>query len=243
MGVHSDQHVAPRPPLSRKRILEAAMALADENGIELLSMRRLGQALGVEAMSLYGHVRSKSDLVDAMVDSVFAEIVFPDDTADWRSVMRRRAESVRAVLRRHPWAIPLMQSRTTPGPATLAHHDRMLGTLRRAGFSVVLTAHAASAMDAYVYGFALQERALPFDTGTQTAELAESIMAQMPAGEFPFLVEIAREHVMKPGYDYGEEFAFGLELVLTGLERARRAERRAGRQAPPRGPGGRGAER
>jgi hypothetical protein len=199
------------------------MALAESHGLETLTMRRLGQ-------ELYGHVRNKSDLIDAMVDAVFAEIAFPTDESGWRSVMRSRAESVRAVLRRHPWAIPLMQSRTTPGPATLGHHDRLLGTLRQAGFSVVLTAHAASVIDAYVYGFALQERALPFETGEQTAELAESIMAQMPAGEFPYLVEVARDHVMRPGYDYGEEFGYGLELVLDGLERARTAERRAARR-------------
>ncbi len=212
-----------RPRLNRERVLQAAVSLADGSGIEALSMRKLGQQLGVEAMSLYKHVDNKDDLLDGMIDGVFAEIDLAPDESSWRVAMRRRAVSVRQVLRRHPWAAPLMQSRTNPGPRTLGHLDALIGMLRGAGFSVVLTAHALSAVDAYVYGFAMQEKALPFDTEERSTELVQEILAAMPADEWPHLVEFSREHVLKPGYDYGQEFEWGLDLVLDGLERARTA--------------------
>ena len=211
----------PRQPLSRERVVRAAMALADAGGIDALTMRRLGDELGVEAMSLYRHVANKDDLIDGMTDAVFAEIELPSGATDWRTAMRERAVSVRAALSRHPWATPLMQSRTSPGPATMRHHDTVIGTLRTAGFSVALTAHAFSALDSYIYGFALQQRSLPFETGEQTAELAEAILAQFPAEAYPHLAELTVQHVLQPGYDYGDEFEFGLDLVLDGLERAR----------------------
>jgi AcrR family transcriptional regulator len=221
MAVEPDQDAAPRLPLTRNRILRTAIALADEAGIESLSMRRLGQALGVEAMSLYHHVANKEDLLDGMVDVVFGEVELPSREGDWRTAMRRRADSFRAVLARHRWAIGLVDSRTAPGPATLRHHDAVLGCLRGAGFSVELAAHAFAALDSYLYGFALQERNLPLEAGEQTAELAEAILAQLPAEEYPHLVELTVDHVLQPGYDFGNEFAFGLDLVLDGLERAR----------------------
>lgn len=210
-----------RPRLSRERVLQAATALADESGIEALSMRKLGEQLGVEAMSLYNHVASKDDLLDGMVDDVFAEIDLAPGEPSWRAAMRRRAMSVGAVLQRHPWAVPLMQSRTHPGHNTLAHLDALIGVLRGAGFSVVLTAHALSALDAYVYGFAMQEQALPFDTEERSAEVVEQILTSVPSEQWPYLVEFSREHVLRPGYDYGWEFEWGLDLVLDGLERAR----------------------
>jgi AcrR family transcriptional regulator len=216
----TDQRRA-RPRLSRDRVLEAAVALADVHGIEALSMRKLGEQLGVEAMSLYKHVANKDDLLDAMVDSVFAEIDLAVGQADWRASVRARAVSVRAVLARHAWAVPLMQSRTNPGPSTLTHLDALIGVLRRAGFSVVLTAHALSALDAYVYGFAMQERALPFDTEQRSTEVVQHILTAVPADRWPHLVELSREHVLQPGYDYGQEFEWGLDLVLDGLEQAR----------------------
>jgi AcrR family transcriptional regulator len=211
---------AARAPLSRERVLTSAIALADAGGIEALTMRRLGQELGVEAMSLYRHVANKDDLLDGMVDVVFSEIELPSDGTDWRTGMRERAISVRAALTRHPWATPLMQSRSTPGPATLRHHDTVIGTLRSAGFPIALVAHAFSALDSYIYGFALQQRSLPFETEEETAELATAIMARFPADQYPHLVELTVEHVLQPGYDYGEEFALGLDLILDGLERA-----------------------
>jgi AcrR family transcriptional regulator len=209
-----------RPPLNRDQVLRAAVALADEHGIGGLSMRKLGEAVGVEAMSLYNHVASKSDLLDGMIDVVFSEIDLPPGGLGWRSAMRRRAICARAVLRRHPWAIGLMESRTSPGPATLRHHDAVLGCLREAGFSIELTAHAYSLLDSYIYGFALQEATLPFGTGQEAAEVARQMFGPGFAQQYPHLTEMAVEHVLQPGYDYGDEFGIGLDLILDGLQAA-----------------------
>ncbi|MEA2704381.1 MAG: hypothetical protein QOD63_2326 [Actinomycetota bacterium] len=210
----------PRARLSRERVLAAAVAFADEHGIESLSMRKLGEAVGVEAMSLYNHVANKDDLLDGMIDLVFGEIALSSGEDGWKSAMRRRAMAVRSTLSRHRWAIGLMESRTSPGPANLRHHDAVIGCLREAGFSIPLTAHAYSALDSYIYGFAMQERNLPFDSPEQTSELAQAIMANFPVDAYPHLAELAIEHVLQPGYDYANEFEFGLDLLLDGLQRA-----------------------
>jgi AcrR family transcriptional regulator len=215
-----DAAPAPRGPLTRERVLLTGLALADEHGLDWLSMRKLGQALGVEAMSLYHHVANKEDLIDGMIDLVFAEIELPSSDDDWKTAMRARARSARRVLSRHRWATGLLESRSTPGAANLRHHDAVIGCLRRAGFPIALVAHAYSALDSYIYGFAMQEPALPFETPEQTAELADAIMARFPVGEFPHLAELMFEHVLQPGYDYAEEFEFGLDLLLDGIERA-----------------------
>lgn len=207
-----------REPVTRQRALDAAVALADAEGIGAVTMRRLAQELGVEAMSLYHHVSGKDDILDGMVDAVFAEIEIPDDT-EWRGAMEQRARSMRAALGRHPWALGLMESRSQPGPATLAHHEAMLRCLRRAGFSLAATAHAAALLDAFIYGFAMQEAQLPFETGEQTQELAADIMSGFPEGAYPYFTEFAMGHVMQPGYDFADEFDFGLDIVLDGLER------------------------
>jgi AcrR family transcriptional regulator len=212
-----------RIPLSRGRVLRAAVAFADESGIGSLTMRKLGEALGVEAMSLYNHVANKDELLDGMVDLVFSEIDLPSGGEDWKTAMRQRAVSARQALSRHRWAIGLMESRTSPGPATLRHHDAVIGSLRASGFSIEMAAHAYSVLDSYVYGFALQEASLPFDTAEETAELAEMILKRLPADEYPHLTELTVEHVLQPGYDYGNEFAFGLDLILDGLDMARDA--------------------
>jgi AcrR family transcriptional regulator len=217
----AEHAAAYRAPLSRDRVLRAAVDLADQAGISSLSMRKLGEALGVEAMSLYNHVASKSDLLDGMIDIVFSEIDLPSgDDGGWRAAMRRRAISARDVLRRHPWAIGLMESRTSPGPATLRHHDATLGCLRRGGFSIELTAHAYSLLDSYIYGFALQEASLPFGTGEEAARVAEEISAQFASGQYPYLTEMAMTHVVQPGYEYGDEFETGLDLILDSLQAA-----------------------
>ena len=221
MAPPTEPATEPRIPLSRERVLRAAVAFADERGIGALSMRKLGEALGVEAMSLYNHVANKDELLDGMVDLVFSEIDLPSDAADWKTAMRERALSARQALARHPWAIALMQSRTSPGPATLRHHDAVIGSLRKAGFSIETAAHAFSLLDSYIYGFALQEASLPFDTAEETAEVAETIMSRFPADEYPHLTELTLEHVLQPGYDYGNEFEFGLDMILDGLEQAR----------------------
>ena len=222
MGVSTGRSARRRIPLSKERVIGEAVALADEHGIGTLSMRRLADRLGVEPMSLYHHVANKDEILDAMVDVVFGEIDLPSKRAGWRKAMRDRAASARAALRRHPWAIGLMESRANPGPATLRHHDAVIGCLRRGVFTVALTAHAFSAIDSYLYGFAMQELNLPFSTPEETAAMAVTFLEQFPATEFPHLAELTTEHVLQPGYDYGDEFEFGLNLILDGLERSRR---------------------
>jgi len=216
----ADLSARTRLPLSRDRVLHAAIALADANWIESLTMRRLGHELGVEAMSLYNHVANKEDVLDGAVDLVFSEISLPFDQADWKAASRNRAISAHEALLRHPWATSLMQSRTRPGPATLRHHDSVLGSLRKAGFTLVMAAHAVSVIDGYVYGFTLQQINLPLQTPEQVAEVGGDILRQI-AGEYPNLAEMIVEHALKPGYDYGEEFDFGLDLILDGLEQLR----------------------
>jgi AcrR family transcriptional regulator len=209
---------APRARLNRERVLSTAIALADSGGIESLTMRRLGEELGVEAMSLYNHVANKEDLLNGMVDAVFGEIELPSHSDDWKTAIRKRSVSFRAALSRHPWATGLKDSGTNPGPATLRHHDRVIGTLRNAGFSVAMAAHAFSAVDSYIYGFAMQEKSLPFSTEEETAAMAHIMLAQLPANEYPYLAELTSDHVLKPGYNYGDEFPLGLDLILDGLE-------------------------
>jgi AcrR family transcriptional regulator len=209
-----------RIPLNRERVLRAALELADRNGIESLTMRRLGEAVGVEAMSLYNHVANKVDLLDGLIDLVFGEIELPSTEGSWKVAMRRRGISTRTVLSAHPWAVGLMESRTSPGPATLRHHDAVLGSLLSAGFTLELAAHAYSVLDSYIYGFALQERGLPFDTPEEAAELAQVMVEQFPADEYPHLARFTFGHVLQPGYDYGREYEYGLDLVLDGLDRA-----------------------
>jgi AcrR family transcriptional regulator len=215
------KRLQPRERLTRERVLLAALDLADSSGVEALSMRRLGQELGVEAMSLYNHVANKDDLLDGMVDIVFGEISLPEPGEDWKEAMRRRAVSAREALARHPWAIGRMESRSRPGPETLRHHDAVIRCLREGGFSISLTAHAYSLLDSYIYGFALQQVSLPFRTGEEVGELAGSIMELFPEGAYPHFVEFTVQHVLQPGYDYLDEFEIGLNLILNALERAR----------------------
>jgi AcrR family transcriptional regulator len=207
--------------LTRERVLRAAIDLADQGGFGSLSMRKVAQVLGVEAMSLYNHVANKDDILDGVVDVVFGEIGLPSMDADWKTSMRRRAISARSVLSRHPWAIGLMESRSKPGRATLQHHDAVLGVLRKGGFSLSMTAHAYSVLDGYIYGFALTHANLPFETSEETADLAQDIMGRFSAREYPHLTELTVQHVLQPGYDYTKEFEFGLDLILDGLERLR----------------------
>jgi AcrR family transcriptional regulator len=206
-----------RAPLSRDQLFSAAIAVADAGGIAALTIRSIAAELGVKPMSLYHHVANKEAIIDGIIDIVFGQIDLPPAGVDWRSALRHRAHSARAVLRRHPWATPLMESRINPGPATLRHHDAVLGALRRGGFPIPLAAHAYSLLDSYVYGFALTETALPF-TPHNVTDAVTDYLAQFPAAEYPHLVELATEHVMRPGYDYGDEFDYGLDLILDGLQ-------------------------
>ena len=220
MATQPRRKVELRAPLSRPRALTAALALADAEGLGAVTMRKVAQALGVEAMSLYHHVANKDDILDGMVDMVLSEIELPADDTDWKTAMRQRGDSVRAVLTRHPWAITVMQSRTSPGPATLQHLDAMIGRCRRAGFSVEMAAHAISLLDSYIYGFVMQEVNLPFDDQSDLGELVEQIMPDLSTATHPYLIELTTEVVLQPGYSYGNEFDFGLDMVLDGLAAA-----------------------
>jgi AcrR family transcriptional regulator len=217
----SESSVEPRIPLTRERVFQAAVVLADDRGIESLTMRALGEELGVEAMSLYYYVANKDELLDGMVDVVFTEIELPTTDVDWKTAMRRRAVSTRESLARHRWAVGLMESSTSPGPASFRLHDAVLGCLREAGFSVENAVHAYSVQDAYIYGFALQEKTLPVDAPGELAEAAESMRRQFSADEYPHIAETITEHVTKSDYDFADEFEFGLDLILDGLERLR----------------------
>lgn len=210
---------AARPALTRERVLRAGVEVADAEGIGALSMRSLARRLGVEAMSLYHHVANKEQLLDGMVDLVFAEIHLPVAGSDWAEEMRLRSESGREVLTRHRWAVGLMDSRSAPGPATLRHHDAVLGCLRAAGFPVALAAHAFAVLDAHLYGFMVQELSLPFRGSADLHQLADSIMGDLPVDSLPHLAELVRNHVLLPGYDFGDEFGYGVNLVLEGLGR------------------------
>ncbi len=206
-----------RPRLNAARIITAAIDVADRVGIEQLTIRRLATDLGAKPMSIYHHIAGKEAILDAMVDRVFSEIDQPPNHLDWRSAIRLRSLSAREALTRHRWAVPLMESRTSPGPETLRHHDSVIGCLRRGGFSIEMTAHAYALIDSYIYGFALQEANLPATGGDEMADLAETIIEPLPTGDYPHLTELAVEHVMKPGYDFGSEFEFGLDLILNSL--------------------------
>jgi AcrR family transcriptional regulator len=207
-----------RVPLSRERVLDAAIKLADQGGLESLSMRKLGQELGVEAMAVYYHFANKDEVIDGIVDIVFSQIDLPASGADWKPAMRQRAISLRDVLLRHRWAIGLMESRRKPGPANLRHHDVVIGSLRSAGLDMPTIAHAYSLVDSYIYGFALFTMNLPFDPSEEVKDLGQGVLRVFPVNAYPNLV--AYISAMRPGYNYGDEFEYGLDLILDGLDRA-----------------------
>jgi len=219
MGSTAKADAPPRVRLNRDRVLHTAIALADTAGIEALTMRRLGEELGVEAMSLYNHVANKDDLLYGMIDRVYSEIDLPSHEDEWKTALRKRSISFRDALSRHPWATGLKDSGTQPGPSTLRHHDRVIGTLRNGGFSVALAAHAFSAVGRYIYGLAMQEKSLPFTTEAESAAMAQVFLANLPGDEYPYLAELTTQHVLQPGYRYADEFPFGLDLLLDALER------------------------
>jgi AcrR family transcriptional regulator len=217
---------AERVPLNRERVLLGAVAVADAGGISGLTIRSLAKELGVKPMAVYHYVANKSEILDGIVDVVFAEIDLPPRDGDWQNEIRQGAASARGALRRHPWALGLLESRKTPGPATLRHHDTMIGTLRAAGFSVEATAHAYALIDSYVYGFALQEATLPFDGPATVTKVAEPMIGDFNDGEYPHLKEMATDFILQPGYDFGHEFEIGLNLILDALTRSLPAAKR-----------------
>lgn len=204
-----------RQGLSRDRVLAAAAAVADADGIGALTIRAVAHRLGAAPMAVYHHVSGKDEILDGLVDTVFAEFERPVPGEPWRAGLARRSRSARAVLARHRWVTPLLDSRRTPGPATLAHHDAVLGVLLRDGFGVVGAGHAFALLDAYVYGFAVQEGALPF-APAESEDVAAGIVAGFPEGGYPHLVRFAAERI-GPDYDFGDEFDVGLELVLDAI--------------------------
>jgi AcrR family transcriptional regulator len=223
MAKQSNALKAQRDPLTKERAVSAAITLADVEGLAALTMRRLAQELGVEAMSLYHHVANKDDILDAMIDNVFAEIELPSEDLAWKPAMVQRAMSLRAALLRHPWAISLMDSRTSPGPATLTHHNAVLGCCRRAGFTIAMAAHAFSLLDSYIYGFVMQEVNLPFNETSDMTAMVSEILSEVSPGDYPHLMELTMQHVMQPGYRYGDEFDYGLTLIIDSLAKNARA--------------------
>jgi AcrR family transcriptional regulator len=219
MGIQTTRRTSStraRAPLSRELVLRTALKLADDGGIEALSMRKLGQALGVEAMAVYYHFANKEEVLDGIVDLVFAEIELPADRSNWRTVLRAQSISTRAALRRHPWAITLMESRMTPGPANLRTHEDTLTVLLDAGCSAVMAVHAYNLVDSYVLGFALQEVNFPFSNAEELAAMSEEILANLQADEYPNSARVARE-LLTSGFDYADEFEFGLDLILDAI--------------------------
>lgn len=221
-----------RPPLSKERVVRAAVELADQGGLDALSMRKLADELGVAAMSLYYYFPNKNELITGMVDLVFAEIELPSIEVEWKTAMRQRALSTRSALNRHRWAVGLMESREMPGPASIRVHDTVLGYLREAGFSIEMTIQAYSLLDAYIYGYALQEKNLPFEDPEGAAAVAQEQVRQLEAqaqeqqlaalaDEYPYLAEVVAGHVAEVGHDLGQAFEHGLDLILDALEQRR----------------------
>ena len=209
-----------RQSLSLQRITDAAIELADNTGVDTLTIRKLATALGVKPMAIYHYVSNKDEILNSMVDSVFSEIELPPVDADWKQAIAQRARSARKILARHPWAVPLMDSRRSPGRATLRQHNAVIGCLRNGGLSVEMAAHAYAVLDSFIYGFVIQESSLPATSGSEMEDLAEEISSALSPDEFPYLIEMASEHIMQPGYDFGDEFEFGLLLVIEGLDAA-----------------------
>jgi len=208
-----------RVPLSRQRVLRGAVEVADSGGIAALTIRSLAQELDVKPMSVYYYVANKEEILDGIVDLVFGEMYLPEVGKDWRAELTQRAHSARQVLRHHPWATPLLESRRRPGPATLRHHEAVLGVLLTAGFSHEATAHAYALLDAFIYGHALQEAALPFEGPDGVTDVADPVLELMTAGEYPHMTEMITAYYMRPDYDFANEFDFGLEMVLDTLSK------------------------
>jgi AcrR family transcriptional regulator len=218
MTVDVSEPVLRKQRLSVDRVLDGAIALADEIGVHALTIRRLADALDTKPMTIYHHLPGKEAILDGMIDRVFAQIDQPPAGLGWKAAMRHRCMSARQVLNQHPWAAPLMEARTNRGPETLGHHDAVLGCLRGGGLSLQMTAHVYALLDSYVYGFALVEASLPTTGGTEMADLASGLIEPLPHDTFPHLSEFTTGHVLQPGYDYRTEFEFGLDLILDALE-------------------------
>jgi AcrR family transcriptional regulator len=218
----TDPNPEPRAPLSRERVLQAALAMADEGGIESLTMRKLAHELGVEAMSLYHYVAKKDDLLAGIVDIVLIEMALPATESDWKSAIRQSAISAHDVLTRHPWACRLILGMKGISTARLRYMESLLATLRQADFPPDLTYHAYHALDSHIMGFTLWVGNFPADS-KDLAALASDFLKDFPAGEYPYLAEHIEQHVTGSGHDGESDFEFVLDLILDGLERLREA--------------------
>jgi AcrR family transcriptional regulator len=207
-----------RTPLTRERVVDAAARVADEGGLAGVSMRNVGRELGVEAMSLYHHVKDKAALLDGLADWIYTRIELPERATPWRPAMAARAASARRALAAHPWSLALVDTRRVPGPHVLRHNDAVLGFLRRDGFPLPLATHAFSAIDAYVYGFVVTELNLPFDPAGSVDAFVDHVSALVPAERYPYLAELVTAHAEDRGYSYAEEFEYGLDLILDSVE-------------------------
>jgi Tetracyclin repressor-like, C-terminal domain/Bacterial regulatory proteins, tetR family len=219
MATKSNNDITPSTPLSRELVLRTALRLADEGGIESLSMRKIAQELGVQAMSLYNHVKNKDDIIDGIVDMVVGEIEVPDLGVDWKTAMRRRSISAHTVLLRHPWSTMPLVARVNVGVAMLRYVDATLGCLREAGFSFRMSDYAWNAIDSHIYGFTLQELNFPFEQADY-GKAAQQGLALIPVDKYPYLNQLTH-HVIDGDYDGIHDFEFGLELILNGLESLR----------------------
>ena len=217
MSTKTDSTTKLRAPLTRERVLRAAIALADESGIESLSMRKLGQELGVEAMSLYNHVANKGDILDGMVDVVAGKFEVASKGGNWKTAIRQSAISAHEVLLQHPWACSLSMSRPKVGPAKLGYVDSMLGSLREAGFSIQMAHNAMHAIENHISGFTLQELSFPSSIEEMGPEVVAILLRRQTVGEYPNLSEV----VLGATHDDQIEFEFVLDLILDGLERVR----------------------
>lgn len=215
--------MAERVPLTKARIVEAAVRVADRGGLHTVSMRSVAKEAGVEAMSLYHHVSNKQAVLDELAGWAFEQIPLPGD-GDWRVEMVARARASREVLGAHPWALGLLESRSDPSVAVLAHHNATLGALRGGGFSVLLASHAYSLLDAYIFGFVLTEQNLPFEEGQNAEDF--SVALDLSSDEYPHLTELMEERIIGGSYDFADEFEVGLEMILDQLA-ARLATERA----------------
>ena len=212
----SSEKTSSRQPLSKDRVLQAAVNLADRDGLDALTMRRLGAELGVEAMSLYKHVANKEEILDGILELVVGEIEIPEEGSGWKEAMRARARSARNVLGRHSWAVGLMEGRQSTGPAVMQYVNAILGNLRAGGFPIESAGYAFTMLDSYVYGHVIQETSTPVGTAE---EMTEPLLEEIAGDDYPHLVEIAEEHVQGPGFTFDDAFEFGLDLILDGLER------------------------
>jgi AcrR family transcriptional regulator len=212
----------PRIPLSRERVLKAAVELADARGIEALSMRKLAQELGVEAMSLYHHVAKKDDILNGIVDAVLDEIELPAKGADWKEAIRRSAISAHEVFLRHPWACSLVLTMSGISPARLRYMDALLASLRAGGFPPELTYHGYHALDSHIMGFTLWQGNFP--ASAELADLAADFIREFPTEEYPDLAEHIEQHIDGSAHGEGSDFEFVLDLILDGLERLREAQ-------------------